>query len=41
LSSNRLAEAEKLDTVSDIDSLQSQLQKPEPNKGIIKSLWEN
>jgi len=29
----------KLSSLSDIGSLQSQLQKPEPNKSVIKELW--
>jgi hypothetical protein len=34
-----LGDNEKLNLVADIDSLQSQLQKPEPEKSIIRSLW--
>ena len=33
-------EAEKMDLVADIDTIQSQLAKPEPNTGIIRSAWE-
>ena len=33
-------EAEKMGLVADIDTIQSQLAKPEPNRGIIKSAWE-
>lgn len=33
-------EAEKLSLVADIDTVQSQLAKPEPNKGIIAAAWE-
>lgn len=29
----------KLDVVADIDTLQSQLQKPSPNRGVVKALW--
>jgi hypothetical protein len=30
----------KLDLVSDIDTIQAQLAKPEPNRGILKAAWE-
>jgi hypothetical protein len=33
-------EAEKLSLVADIDTVQSQLAKPTPNKGIIAAAWE-
>lgn len=33
-------EGGKLGLVADIDTIQSQLAKPEPNRGIIKSAWE-
>jgi len=33
-------EAEKLSLVADIDTIQSQLAKPAPNKGIIAAAWE-
>jgi hypothetical protein len=33
-------EAAKMGLVADIDTIQSQLAKPEPNRGIIKSAWE-
>lgn len=33
-------EAEKMGLVADIDTIQSQLAKPEPNRGIIRSAWE-
>jgi len=36
-----VAEPEKLDAVADIDALEAQLQKPEPNKSVIKILWAN
>jgi hypothetical protein len=32
-------EAEKMGLVADIDTIQSQLAKPEPNRGIIQSAW--
>ncbi len=34
-----LKDEQKLDIVADIDSLQAQLQKPEPKKSIIQALW--
>jgi hypothetical protein len=33
-------EDQKLGIVADIDTLESQLAKPEPNRGIIKAAWE-
>jgi hypothetical protein len=40
LSSDGVSDEEKLNLAADIDALQSQLQKPEPNRGVVKSLWE-
>jgi len=40
LESSTLDDRVKLEAVSDIDSLQSQLQKPSPNKSVVKSLWD-
>ena len=34
-----ISDDEKLSVVADIDTLQAQLQKPEPNKKIIGMLW--
>lgn len=34
------SESEKMEIVADIETIQSQLAKPEPNKGILKSAWE-
>jgi len=34
------SEADKLTLVADIDTIQSQLAKPTPNKGIIAAAWE-
>ena len=34
-----LKDEQKLDIVADIDSLQAQLQRPEPQKSIIHALW--
>jgi hypothetical protein len=33
-------EAQKMSLVADIDTIQSQLAKPEPNRGILKAAWE-
>lgn len=34
------SEAEKMGFVADIDTIQSQLAKPEPNRGVIRLAWE-
>lgn len=34
------SEAEKMDLVADIETIQSQLAKPEPSRGIVKAAWE-
>lgn len=34
-------EAEKMSFVADIETIQTQLAKPEPNRGIIKMAWES
>ena len=39
-SSGELDEITKLDLVADVDSLQDQLAKPNPNKTVVASLWE-
>ncbi len=39
-SSPELADENKIELVSDIDSLQDQLAKPVPNKFVVKTLWE-
>jgi len=39
-SSNKLDDRAKLDAVVDIDAIEDQLLKPNPNKGVIRSLWE-
>lgn len=39
LESAALPDAEKLNVAADIDAVQSQLAKPEPNKDVIKALW--
>ncbi len=37
--SSDLSEPKKVDLVGDIDSIQSQLAKPEPNKPVVSTLW--
>lgn len=39
LSTDKLSDDEKLSIASDVESLQSQLQKPTPNRSVIKTLW--
>jgi hypothetical protein len=40
LQSQSITEAQKVDAVADIDSIQSQLAKPSPNPAVIRSAWE-
>ena len=40
ITSSDVTESKKLELVADIDTIQSQLAKPEPNAAIIKSAWE-
>jgi hypothetical protein len=40
ITSSQVPEFTKLEFVADIDTIQSQLAKPEPNPTIIKSAWE-
>jgi hypothetical protein len=40
LQSSSIAEADKLDAVADIDSIQSQLAKARPNRSVIHGAWE-
>jgi hypothetical protein len=40
ITSSDVTESKKLELVADIDTIQSQLAKPEPNETIIKSAWE-
>lgn len=35
-----LDDQQKLNIISDIESLQAQLQKPEPNRSIVRALWK-
>lgn len=39
LAAPEVEDQQKLEIVADIDSLQSQLQKPSPEKSVIKGLW--
>ena len=39
LASQTFSDTEKLSTIADIDTLQAQLQKPEPNKTIVNTIW--
>ena len=36
-----LTDQEKLDAYADLQSLQSQLQKPSPSREIVRCLWHN
>ena len=40
VTSSGVHESTKLELVADIDTIQSQLAKPEPNRTIIKAAWE-
>jgi hypothetical protein len=40
LQSPAVSEAEKLDIVADVDSIQSQLAKADPNRTVIQGAWE-
>jgi len=40
ITASQVQESTKLELVADIDTIQSQLAKPEPNPTIIKSAWE-
>jgi hypothetical protein len=40
LESTSITEAQKLDAVADIDSIQSQLAKSSPNRGVVQGAWE-
>ena len=39
--STTLTEVQKLDAVADIDSIESQLVKSEPNRAVVKGAWES
>jgi len=38
-SSTKIGDEQKLSVVADLDTLQAQLQKPEPNRSVVKTLW--
>jgi len=40
LQSTSITEEQKLDIVADIDSIQSQLAKANPNRSVIRGAWE-
>lgn len=39
ITQSEASETQKLELVADIDTIQSQLAKPEPNRGIVKAAW--
>ena len=39
LKESLLAEDEKLEIIADVDSLQAQLQKPNPDRTVVQKLW--
>lgn len=39
VTSSKASEADKLTIVADIETIQSQLAKPQPNKGIVSAAW--
>lgn len=41
ITASEAPEFEKMTLVADIETIQSQLAKPEPNRGIIRSAWES
>lgn len=41
ITKSNLTDEEKLDAVTDIDSMQDQLAKASPNKNVLKLLWSN
>jgi hypothetical protein len=41
LSSPAIADDDRLEAVSDIDSIQAQLQKPQPSREVVASLWDS
>lgn len=40
ITKSEVPDAQKMNLVADIDTIQSQLAKPEPNLGIVKAAWE-
>jgi len=41
LNEAQLNESQKLDVVADIDSLEAQLQKPEPQESVVQARWSD
>lgn len=41
ITQSEASETQKMELVADIDTIQSQLAKPEPNRGIVKAAWES
>jgi hypothetical protein len=41
LQESQIPDTDKLNIVADIDALEAQLQKPEPSKSVIRTLWDN
>jgi len=39
-STSAIDEATKIDLVADIDSIQDQLAKPQPNRAVVRALWD-
>lgn len=39
LAAQNLTEEQKLNAVADIEGLQAQIQKPEPNRSVVQTLW--
>jgi hypothetical protein len=36
-----LTEEQKLESIADIQTLQAQLAKPEPNRSVLKAVWSS
>lgn len=41
ITQSEASETQKMEFVADIDTIQSQLAKPDPNRGIVKAAWES
>jgi hypothetical protein len=40
ITESAVSESRKMELVADIDTIESQLAKPEPNRGIVKTAWD-
>ena len=40
ITQSEVSDTQKMNLVADIETIQSQLAKPEPNRGILKVAWE-